>query len=228
MLRILTLAAGAQAATWSATNLNVTTSWAAEDRSDNSAHTEPARAAGALVSFDSPAGWLTNGTGTCTITVDSTAVQVEFAHFFDAHVLNSNAPGVFQITAFGNHQDQGSFNFLVMGDAQPVNANFDVSCQNDTAVTGPVLDSFPQDPQATEATGSFTWDGDLGASSVVLDFNAAPVNFTTHDPRLTATATGTSIEISGLDIVDFNDVYFSFSYGGAAQAAYEMTIAANP
>jgi hypothetical protein len=224
MLRILALAAGAQATTWSATNINVTTSWEAEDRSDNSAHTEPARSAGALVSFDSPAGQIANGTGSCTVTISN--VNVEFAHFFDAHVGPSSSSGVFTLSAHGAHQDDGSYSFLVMGDAPSENGDYAIECQNDTPVTGPVLDSFPQDPQAADATGSFTWEGALGSDSVVLDFGVgnAPVNFTMHDPRLNAVAQADSIVVSNLDVVNFEDVYFSFSYGGSAIPAYELTI----
>merc|ERR1712167_436100 len=104
------------------------------------------------------------------------------------------------------------------GDAEFTNADIAVECQNDTPVTGPVFDSFPQDPQAADATGSFTWEGALGSDSVVLDFGVgnAPVNFTMHDPRLSASAQADSVVISNLDIVNFEDVYFSFSYAGAA------------
>ena len=88
------------------------------------------------------------------------------------------------------------------------------------------MDSFPQDPQATDATGSFTWEGALGASSVAIDFGVgnAPVNFTLHDPRLSAVAQADAVVISGLDVVNFDDVYFSFSYAGNAISAYDMTI----
>jgi len=224
MLRVLALAASAQAVTWPATNVNVTTSWPTEDQ-NMGAHTNAPRSAGALVSFDSPAGSISNGTGSCTVTVSNVAVN--FAHFFDAHVGSSGASGVFTLSAHGAHQDQGSYSFLVMGDAEPTNADFAVECQDDSAVTGPVFDSFPQDPEAADATGSFTWEGALGATSVAIDFGVgnAPVNFTMHDPRLTATANADAIVITGLDVVNFEDVYFSFAYSGSAVSAYDMTIA---
>ena len=106
MLRVLALAASAQAVTWSGTNVNVTTSWATEDQ-NGGAHTNAPRSAGALVSFDSPAGSIANGTGSCTVTVSNVAVN--FAHFFDAHVGSSGASGVFTLSAHGEHQDQGSY-----------------------------------------------------------------------------------------------------------------------
>merc|ERR1711981_415436 len=223
MLRVLALAASTQAITWSGSNVNVTTSWPTEDQ-NGGAHTNAPRSAGALVTFDSPVDQIANGPGSCTLTVSN--VNVNFAPFFDAHVGASPSQGVYTLSAHGAHQDQGSYSFLVMGDAEPQNGDFAVECQNDAGVTGPVFDSFPQDPEAADATGSFTWEGALGASSVAIDFGVgnAPVNFTMHDPRLTATPNADAVVISGLDAVNFEDVYFSFAYSGAAISAYDMTI----
>jgi len=222
MLRVLALAAGAQAITWSGSDLNVTTSWPAEVITAD--HTNVGRSAGGLVTFNSPAGQIANGTGSCTVTVSN--INVEFAHFFDAHVGTSAGAGVFTLSAHGAHQDTGSFNFLLMADAEPQNGDIAVECQNDAAVTGPVFDSFPQDPEAADATGSFTWEGDLGSDSVAIDFGFgnAPVNFTMHDPRLSAVANSDTIVISGLEAVNFDDVYFSFVYANSAISAYDLTI----
>lgn len=222
MLRVLALAGATQAITWTGVH-NVTTSWPQEDQNGGD-HTNAPRSAGALVSFTSPAGQIANGTGSCTVTVNN--LNVNFAHFFDAHVGTSASAGVFSLSAHGAHQDEGSFSFLVMADAEPTNSDFVVECQNDAGVSGPVLDSFPQDPEAPDATGSFTWEGALGASSVAIDFGVgnAPVNFTLHDPRLSAVAQADAVVISGLDVVNFDDVYFSFSYAGNAISAYDMTI----
>merc|ERR1712226_1452362 len=61
MLRILALAAGVKAADWAGTNINVTTSWESND--DTSA--------GGIVTFESPADAIANGTGSCTVTISS-------------------------------------------------------------------------------------------------------------------------------------------------------------
>ena len=89
-----------------------------------------------------------------------------------------------------------------------------------------LFDSFPQDPSATSAVGSFTWEGALGSDSVVLDFGVgnAPANFTMHDSRLSAVASGDSVVISGLNSVNYDDVYFNFVYAADAISAYDIGV----
>jgi len=200
-------------ASWTPT-ASLTTSWPGNSE----------RPAGAIVEFSSDAGSISDGSGTCQVTVATNGVN--FAHFFDAHVGLSTTPGEFTLAAHGDHQDDGKFVFMIFADDKLQVADFSVTCQNDTALTGPVLDSFPQDPAATSAVGSFTWEGALGSDSVVLDFGAgnAPMNFTMHDSRLTTLVSGDTVVVSGLDTVNFQDVYFNFNYGGDAISAYEIGV----
>merc|ERR1712226_86940 len=215
MLRILALAAGVKAADWAGTNINVTTSWESND--DTSA--------GGIVTFESPADAIANGTGSCTVTIST--VGLSFVHFFNAHVGTSGAAGTYELSAHGAHQDTGVYQFLVNSDEAPVEADFDILCQDDAAVSGPVFDSFPQDAEAATATGSFTWEGDLGSDSVVMDFGVgnAPTNFTMHDPRLAVQVVGDTVVVSNMGAVNYDDVGFDFVYTGATFSAYDITLA---
>ena len=126
MLRLLALAAGVKAADWAGSDVNVTNSWPASENS--------ARTAGGIVTFNSPAGQIRNGTGSCTVSIAT--ANVGFAHFFDAHVGTSASAGEYELFAFGDHQDAGSFSFIVFADEAPVNDDITVNCQNDVANSG--------------------------------------------------------------------------------------------
>jgi len=216
MFKYLALAAGVKAADWAGTNVNVTNSWPASENSD--------RTAGGIISFDSPAGQIANFTGSCTVSIATS--NVNFVHFFNAHVGISAAAGEYTISASGA-QDAGSYTFLVFADDEPVDADVSVACQNDAAVTGPVFDSFPQDPFASSATASFSWRGDLGGDTVAFDFGAgnAPNNFTMHDPRLAVEQTGDVFTVSNMGAVNYEDVGFSFEYADGRISAYDITLA---
>ena len=66
----------------------------------------------------------------------------------------------------------------------------------------------------------------MGSDSVVLDFGAgnAPMNFTMHDSRLSTMVSGDTVVVSGLDSVNFHDVYFNLNYGGKAVTAYDIGV----
>ena len=119
------LASSVFSASWTPT-ASLTTSW--PGNSD--------RPAGAIVEFSSDAGSISDGSGSCQVTVAT--IGVNFAHFFDGHVGPSTTPGEFTLAAYGGHQDDGKFVFMVFADDKPKVADFTVACQNDSAITGPV------------------------------------------------------------------------------------------
>ena len=60
----------------------------------------------------------------------------------------------------------------------------------------------------------------------MLDFGVgnAPVNFTMHDHRLSTQVSGDAVIITGLNSVNYDDVYFGFIYGGSAVSAFDIAI----
>jgi len=103
---VLFFFAAASAQDWAPTLINITTSW--PGNSDTSA--------GAVIQFDSPAGDISEGSGSCDITI--TTAGTSFVHFFDADILSHGAMGLWTICAMGSWQDLGTFNFLLLSDAE--------------------------------------------------------------------------------------------------------------
>jgi len=214
--------AATASAVWNPSLVNITTAWPGNDD----------RQAGAIVNFDSPAGAISGGNGTCDVTVSTNGVS--FVTFFNAHVLPINAVGTWTITAMGDWQDQGSFDFMVFADDTPVDGDITVECQDDTALSAGkiVLSSFPNDFPVDTARGSFSKVGNGGwPSEVVLSFDSgfAPQNFTIDDPRLLVNEQSDSFVISGLDAVNYQDVWFSLGFEeGKTVASYDITVSETP
>lgn len=222
MKLILATLAAAASAQWNPSP-NVTASWPGNDE----------RPAGAIVQFDSPANSIVNGTGSCSITVNT--LTVSFMHFFNAHVFGVyDGSGTWNIAAPSSWEDQGSYSFLVNADAEPANANFDITCQDSAGVPAgtPLLNSFPQDPSAVDARGSFTFQRNGDGSTTVpdsvslsFDVGNGPTNVTVDDVRLSVSNVGDAWIVSGMDgVVNYDDVWFSIEYGAATVPAYEITI----
>lgn len=217
----------AASATWNPSLVNITSAWPGNDD----------RPAGGIVNFDSPAGAISGGNGTCDVTISTAGVS--FVSFFNAHVLSIQAVGVWTITALGEWQDQGSFDFIMFADDMPQDGDVVVECQDDTALNQGqvVLSSFPNDFPVETARGSFAKVGNGGwPSEVVLTFDSgmAPQNFTIDDPRLTVTENTDSFVISGLDAVNYQDVWFSLGFADdgtgtpLSVASYDITVTENP
>merc|ERR1711934_377034 len=142
-----------------------------------------------------------NGTGSCDVTINTAGVN--FVHFFNAHVSTYDGSGTWTVFAMADWEDQGQFSFLVFSDDEPADGDIDVTCQDDSAVADGtvVLGSFPQDPFATDANGVFTVQGDDSA-------NPESVILSVDDPRLSVSNVGDSWTISGVDSVNFDDIWF--------------------
>lgn len=224
MLSKLVGLASVASATWNPALVNITTSWPGNDQ----------RPAGALVQFDSPAGQISGGNGTCEVAI--TTAGVSFVSFFNAHVLPYNpTKQAYEITGGGaDWQDQGFFDFIVFADDEPADGDITVSCQDDSPLDEGtiVLSSFPNDFPVDNARGSFTKIGSAGwPSEVILSFDTgfAPQNFTMDDPRLLVTEQSDSFVISGLDQVNYNDVWFSLGFEeGKTVASYDIQVNVTP
>lgn len=220
------LLAAVSADTWPATDTNLTSHWPASENS--------ARSAGGIWTFDSPANDIVNGTGSCDVTIATAGVN--FVHFFNAHVATYDGSGTWTVYAMANWEDQGQFSFLAFSDDEPADGDISVTCQNDAAVAdgSVILGSFPQDPFAADANGVFTIQGDDDANpaSVILSFDAGngPANLTVDDPRLTVDNVGDSWTISGVDAVNFDDIWFHMDYATDVNgdpitvSSYEITV----
>merc|ERR1712178_477671 len=191
MLSKLVGLASVASAAWNPALVNITTSWPGNDQ----------RPAGALVQFDSPAGQISGGNGTCEVAI--TTAGVSFVSFFNAHVLPYNpTKQAYEITGGGeNWQDQGFFDFIVFADDEPADGDITASCQDDDPLAEGtiVLSSFPNDFPVDHARGSFTKIGSGGWPTEVI--------------------------ISGLDQVNYGDVWFSLGFEeGKTVASYDIQV----
>jgi hypothetical protein len=220
MKYLLPLFAAANAVTWQGQNLNLTVSWPGNDD----------RAAGGIVTFDSGAGQIANGTGSCDVTINTAGVN--FVHFFNAHHAGAyDGSGTWTIAAPSNWEDQGQYQFLFMADDEPDIADISVECQDDSAIAdGTVLlSSFPADPSKANSRGSFTFVNGAadGVDAVTLnwDVGMGATNVTCDDESLTVSNTGDAWTISGVGAVNYDDIWCDFEMSGVG--SYEITAIAS-
>lgn len=217
MLRKIAALAGVAAAQWAGTIGNMTT-WGGD-------------APGAMVWFDSPAGAISGGAGSCDVSI---AGNVGFVHFSNAHTSNYDGSGTWTVYAPSSWEDQGTYEFIYFADAEPAEGDVSVSCQNDVALAEgtPLLSSFPQAPDAESARGSLTAINHVFPSDVSMSFNAGdgPAGIYMDDPNLTASLVADdSWVISGMDSVNYHDVWFTMVYDNSTGSfntvsAYDITI----
>jgi hypothetical protein len=202
--------------------VTLTNSWPSNDHAE----------AGGIWEFTIPADMIVNGTGSCSVSIAT--VGLTFVHFFNAHVGQYNGLGTYEIYAVENWQGtpaetESTFSFLTYSTDQSLDTDVTVMCQDDTplAANAVLLSSFPQNPMATEARGSFTTKDALFPEAVILSFanGQGPANISIEDPRLVVLQQEDNWIITGLDAVNYQSVWFSMVYGaGGVVPAYEITI----
>jgi len=173
---------------------------------------------GAEVTFtidEADIGSITNGTGYCDI--DIATDQVEFAHFYFAHVAQSSTAGSYRIYLM-NEGEGASQSFIFTANAEPIASDISIVCTGDDAMPSGsvVLSSFPRTPHETKTRGSFTAKDFAWPAEVVLSFdaNTGPANITLDDPYLTLSGSGDSWIISNVaEKVNYNDVWFELDFG---------------
>lgn len=211
--------ATAAADVWAPVAQNMTI-WPAND------HTN----AGAEFMYASGAGMISNGTGSCDVSIATAGVA--FVHFYDAHVSTYQGANTWTIYAMNTWEDTGSFTFMYQSTATPDAGDVTVSCQNDAALAdgSAVLSSFPQAIDAHSARGSFTTMNKSWPAEISLSFSVGegPADIMMDDINLSATEVAAdSWTISGMDsAVNYDDVWFTMQYNSnnITVPAYGITL----